>query len=242
MQKKGYSCECLGGGRISHQSQDKKIHVYGYSMVSPQPGSGVERPALTSTPCPAPRRPAVLGVLWAVSAADPSLQWLAHFPRGVGGRPLPAPPATGGHVLFLHQAWLGHHCPPALGGSQLWGEAQKPLPLPFPSRSGYPVSLGTWDSPLAQGPPSRTAHLGSHLSSGELPGTIREGWPRVAPPGDPSPSQLLGFAADGRPEPGWGCKIGFSLQGYGRAQHSVSTEKIKAVYPDYEVTWADDGY
>ena len=34
----------------------------------------------------------------------------------------------------------------------------------------------------------------------------------------------------------------FFLQGYGRAQHSVSTEKIKAKYPDYEVTWADDGY
>lgn len=33
-----------------------------------------------------------------------------------------------------------------------------------------------------------------------------------------------------------------SLQGFGRAQHSVSTEKIKAKYPDYEVTWADDGY
>lgn len=33
-----------------------------------------------------------------------------------------------------------------------------------------------------------------------------------------------------------------SLQGFGRAQHSVSTEKIKARYPDYEVTWADDGY
>ncbi|XP_036162898.1 14 kDa phosphohistidine phosphatase [Myotis myotis] len=32
MQQKGYGCECLGGGRISHQSQDKKIHVYGYSM------------------------------------------------------------------------------------------------------------------------------------------------------------------------------------------------------------------
>ncbi|XP_045879618.1 14 kDa phosphohistidine phosphatase isoform X2 [Meles meles] len=32
IQKKGYSCECLGGGRISHHSQDKKIHVYGYSM------------------------------------------------------------------------------------------------------------------------------------------------------------------------------------------------------------------
>ncbi|XP_007945139.1 14 kDa phosphohistidine phosphatase [Orycteropus afer afer] len=32
IQRKGYGCECLGGGRISHQSQDKKIHVYGYSM------------------------------------------------------------------------------------------------------------------------------------------------------------------------------------------------------------------
>uniref|UniRef100_F6WVK9 14 kDa phosphohistidine phosphatase n=1 Tax=Monodelphis domestica TaxID=13616 RepID=F6WVK9_MONDO len=32
IQKKGFDCECLGGGRISHQSQDKKIHVYGYSM------------------------------------------------------------------------------------------------------------------------------------------------------------------------------------------------------------------
>jgi hypothetical protein len=36
LQKKGYDCECLGGGRISHQSQDRKIHVYGYSMVSPR--------------------------------------------------------------------------------------------------------------------------------------------------------------------------------------------------------------
>ncbi|XP_013011466.1 14 kDa phosphohistidine phosphatase isoform X2 [Cavia porcellus] len=32
LQKKGYDCECLGGGRISHQNQDRKIHVYGYSM------------------------------------------------------------------------------------------------------------------------------------------------------------------------------------------------------------------
>ncbi|XP_043421142.1 14 kDa phosphohistidine phosphatase isoform X1 [Prionailurus bengalensis] len=38
LQKKGYSCECLGGGRISHQSQDKKIHVYGYSMDRLRPG------------------------------------------------------------------------------------------------------------------------------------------------------------------------------------------------------------
>lgn len=43
MQKKGYDCVCLGGGRISHQSQDKKIHVYGYSMVSPQPRAWVGR-------------------------------------------------------------------------------------------------------------------------------------------------------------------------------------------------------
>uniref|UniRef100_A0A2R9CEN8 14 kDa phosphohistidine phosphatase n=1 Tax=Pan paniscus TaxID=9597 RepID=A0A2R9CEN8_PANPA len=35
MQKQGCDCECLGGGRISHQSQDKKIHVYGYSMMRP---------------------------------------------------------------------------------------------------------------------------------------------------------------------------------------------------------------
>ncbi|XP_030624234.1 14 kDa phosphohistidine phosphatase isoform X2 [Chanos chanos] len=34
---------------------------------------------------------------------------------------------------------------------------------------------------------------------------------------------------------------GYSM-GFGRANHSVSTEKIKARYPDYEVTWADEGY
>lgn len=32
LQRKGFDCECLGGGRISHQCLDKKIHVYGYSM------------------------------------------------------------------------------------------------------------------------------------------------------------------------------------------------------------------
>ncbi|XP_038623868.1 14 kDa phosphohistidine phosphatase [Tachyglossus aculeatus] len=32
LRKQGYECECLGGGRISHQSRDKKIHVYGYSV------------------------------------------------------------------------------------------------------------------------------------------------------------------------------------------------------------------
>ncbi|XP_066466887.1 14 kDa phosphohistidine phosphatase [Tiliqua scincoides] len=34
---------------------------------------------------------------------------------------------------------------------------------------------------------------------------------------------------------------GYSV-GFGRAKHSVSTEKLKARYPDYEVTWADEGY
>lgn len=29
-------CECVGGGRIRHDAQAKKIHVYGYSMVSVQ--------------------------------------------------------------------------------------------------------------------------------------------------------------------------------------------------------------
>nr|XP_041575531.1 14 kDa phosphohistidine phosphatase isoform X1 [Taeniopygia guttata] len=33
----GLSCECLGGGRLSHRPEERKIHVYGYSVVS---GSG----------------------------------------------------------------------------------------------------------------------------------------------------------------------------------------------------------
>ncbi|XP_048369528.1 14 kDa phosphohistidine phosphatase isoform X1 [Sphaerodactylus townsendi] len=32
LEKQGFHCECLGGGRISHQSGAKKIHVYGYSV------------------------------------------------------------------------------------------------------------------------------------------------------------------------------------------------------------------
>lgn len=34
LEKSGHlDCECIGGGRIRHDSQAKKIHVYGYSMV-----------------------------------------------------------------------------------------------------------------------------------------------------------------------------------------------------------------
>lgn len=34
---------------------------------------------------------------------------------------------------------------------------------------------------------------------------------------------------------------GYSM-GFGRANHAVSTEKLKARYPDYEVTWDNEGY
>ncbi|NWR07469.1 PHP14 phosphatase, partial [Paradoxornis webbianus] len=34
---------------------------------------------------------------------------------------------------------------------------------------------------------------------------------------------------------------GYSV-GFGRADHAVTTEKLKAKYPDYEITWADEGY
>ncbi|XP_034048272.1 14 kDa phosphohistidine phosphatase [Thalassophryne amazonica] len=34
---------------------------------------------------------------------------------------------------------------------------------------------------------------------------------------------------------------GYSM-GFGRANHAVATEKLKSVYPDYEVTWANEGY
>ncbi|NXG15072.1 PHP14 phosphatase, partial [Grallaria varia] len=34
---------------------------------------------------------------------------------------------------------------------------------------------------------------------------------------------------------------GYSV-GFGRADHAVTTEKLKAEYPDYKITWADEGY
>lgn len=34
LEKGGHlDCECIGGGRINHDPQAKKIHVYGYSIV-----------------------------------------------------------------------------------------------------------------------------------------------------------------------------------------------------------------
>ncbi|NXK55425.1 PHP14 phosphatase, partial [Chauna torquata] len=30
--------------------------------------------------------------------------------------------------------------------------------------------------------------------------------------------------------------------GFGRANHSVPTEKLRASYPDCEITWADEDY
>ncbi|KAM6431538.1 14 kDa phosphohistidine phosphatase [Liasis olivaceus] len=34
---------------------------------------------------------------------------------------------------------------------------------------------------------------------------------------------------------------GYSV-GFGRAQHAVAAEKLKAAFPGYEVTWANEGY
>lgn len=34
---------------------------------------------------------------------------------------------------------------------------------------------------------------------------------------------------------------GYSV-GFGRANHAVTTEKLKVRYPDYEVTWSNEGY
>ncbi|XP_060791506.1 14 kDa phosphohistidine phosphatase [Neoarius graeffei] len=34
---------------------------------------------------------------------------------------------------------------------------------------------------------------------------------------------------------------GYSM-GFGRADHALSTEKLKTRYPDYEITWANEGY
>ncbi|XP_038012299.1 14 kDa phosphohistidine phosphatase isoform X1 [Motacilla alba alba] len=36
----GLSCECLGGGRLSHRPEERKIHVYGYSVGVPAGVSG----------------------------------------------------------------------------------------------------------------------------------------------------------------------------------------------------------
>lgn len=36
--------------------------------------------------------------------------------------------------------------------------------------------------------------------------------------------------------------VNFLFQGFGQANHAVSTEKLKTRYPDYEITWANEGY
>ncbi|XP_054030525.1 14 kDa phosphohistidine phosphatase isoform X2 [Dryobates pubescens] len=48
--QQGLDCECLGGGRLSHRPDEKKIHVYGYSVLQgstiPLPGCQAELPAV----------------------------------------------------------------------------------------------------------------------------------------------------------------------------------------------------
>lgn len=34
IEEKGLDCECLGGGRIVHEANKKKIEIFGYSQVS----------------------------------------------------------------------------------------------------------------------------------------------------------------------------------------------------------------
>ena len=184
MEKKGYDCECLGGGRISHQSQDRKIHVYGYSMVSPQlraPVLAGEHPALLShrTLPPAPTA--------------------SRFPRGMtqetggGWEPLLAP--HGLCAVPALKAWLGL-CPPALRGHQHCVGARAPASpfttLPAGSR-GTQGQLGLW----LGGPPSRLAHPGGHVSPSRVAWVAR-GVTAPSPAGSWCPCCL------GLPEPGLG--------------------------------------
>ncbi|KAJ6652013.1 hypothetical protein lerEdw1_015838 [Lerista edwardsae] len=122
LEKQGFHCECLGGGRISHQSGARKIHVYGHSVVRMGPLS-------------------------------------------------------------------------AFGGNRLWCGAG--LGESVDSRTGV---TGFADGPLVPASGEREASLCVATAAVNL------------------------------------------LQGFGPAKHSVSTEKLKARYPDYEVTWADEGY
>lgn len=132
------------------------------------------------------------------------------------------------------KAWPGL-CPPALRGRQHSVGARLPA-SPFttlPAGSpGTQSQLGLW----LEGPPSRLAPPGGHISPRRVAWGAR-GMTASSPAGSWCPCCL------GAPRARTGhVRATFFLQGYGRAQHSVSTEKIKAKYPDYEVTWADDGY
>ena len=36
IESSGLDCQCMGGGRIEHDSNKKKLSVYGYSQVRPR--------------------------------------------------------------------------------------------------------------------------------------------------------------------------------------------------------------
>ena len=96
---------------------------------------------------------------------------------------------------------------------------------------GTQSRLGLW----LEGPPSRLAHSRPHFP--RRVAWVARGMTAFSTAGSWCPCCL------GAPRARTGCVRATSFcQGYGRAQHSVSTVKIKAKYPDYEVTWADDGY
>lgn len=202
-------------------------------MVSPEAARGPETSCHQhSLPCPQEACSSGVSGLCQLLTPSSSVLPISQV-EWEGGPCLPLSP--GGRCPVPTRGLAG----PSLSSSSwrrstFWREAQQPLPLPSPSHSG-------------------DSHLSPHLrqrpgSPWQPPFCRRAPWGRQggmavfgSTRGCP-PGRLLGVAVDGHPELGWVCNTGFSLQGYGRAQHSISTEKIKAMYPDYEVTWADDGY
>lgn len=106
---------------------------------------------------------------------------------------------------------------------------------------GY--SLGTQESPglRLQGPPPSSVPLGNHPSAEGSLGWLGNDSVWLCPGALPHSGSWVSLLTT-RTARTLAVRDTLSLQGYGRAQHSISTEKIKSKYPDYEVTWADDGY
>lgn len=129
LQKNGYDCECLGGGRISHQSQDRKIHVYGYSMVSSGPQSLGQIDLVSSTPRPATQTTSGTHKVEATEPFKAVTSFPPHFPydiRVVGSH---LPWAVLPHPRALWICVLALWGRGGLGQSVL-GSNSKPWPSP----------------------------------------------------------------------------------------------------------------
>uniref|UniRef100_A0A7M4FXW5 14 kDa phosphohistidine phosphatase n=1 Tax=Crocodylus porosus TaxID=8502 RepID=A0A7M4FXW5_CROPO len=161
LEPRGFQCECLGGGRIAHQSAERRIHVYGYSVVSRDlPGRGSLLGGAGSSMAPMlGLDPHPLPGLWPQLACSSSgCAWgrelaLARAVPGdacTAARPGRAvcPLAWGGHRrpgLLLLSAWMAKK-----GGE--WGGAgavAAPWPEPWWRRRGqqcpgFPQQLLGW--------------------------------------------------------------------------------------------------